>query len=406
MGRRLTGPAPGVVSSVAPEPTVERVPPEHWELIGDWDEVVAASARPSVFLTRDWAVSWWRSFGDGLEPWLVRVAEPGGGTIGVVPLYLERVRGGRRLGLVGDRSAGSEYLGMVARPGSEAEVGREALDHLAVEGGWDLAELVGLVDGDPAGAALELELRGRASRARVERHPCSAISLPADFDTYLAGLNSKFRQTYRQRANKLHRACAVRFFRTEAEDELEGHLEKLFRMHQARWTVEGYSGSFADPRMRRFYREVSPRLLAAGRLRFWHLEADGAIRASQFGFVYDGVLHSLQEGYDTEFRPPGVGGLGVVLRGHVIRSAIEEGLRAYDFLGGAEDFKTRWGTSAHHVRVVRAAARGPRGLAAWLAVVGAEDARALVRERAPRPLLAAVRAVRNRGRGAGPAVPE
>ena len=33
---------------------MEFVGPDAWDRIGDWDEVVAESAAPSVFLTRDW----------------------------------------------------------------------------------------------------------------------------------------------------------------------------------------------------------------------------------------------------------------------------------------------------------------------------------------------------------------
>lgn len=385
-----------------PKLTVERVAPDRWNDIHDWDDAVAGSTRPSVFLTRDWTTCWWRSFGHGRQSWLLRVVGPGGSTVGLAPLYLERTRGGIplpvwRLGLIGDRQVGSEYLGLVARAGLEDDAaGTVTRELVAQDVAWDVADLVGLPDGDPAGAALERGLRSAAARTRVERTPCSVIQLPDDFDAYLAGLGSKFRQSYRQRANRLHRSCDVRFYRTSSEEELRGHLETLFRLHQARWAAAGYVGSFADPRTRRFYLDTSRRLLRAGRLRFWHLEVDGVVRASQYGFVYNRVLHSLQEAYDTTFRLRGVGGLGVVLRGHVLRCSIEEGIDAYDFLAGVEDFKTRWGTSVRHVRTVRMAAPGPRGRLAWAATLQAEDMRAALRKLAPEALVHAVRAARLR----------
>ena len=49
---------------------------------------------------------------------------------------------------------------------------------------------------------------------------------------------------------------------------------------------------------------------------------DGVIRASQYGYVYDGVEHSLQEGYDIDFKAPGVGSLGVVLRAHALPGVV------------------------------------------------------------------------------------
>jgi CelD/BcsL family acetyltransferase involved in cellulose biosynthesis len=389
--------------------TVARVPPERWQRLEDWDAVLASSARPSVFLTRDWVTSWWAAFGQGAEPWLLQVAGTTGEPLGLAPLYLGRAPGTarlpiRRLGIMGDHRVGSEYLGLIARAGHERAVGQAVADQLAAEGvRWDVADLSGLVEGDPAASALEAPLRTRAGRSRAQRHACSAVALPDSFEAYLAGVGSKFRQTYRQRANKLHRTCTVRYLLTASEADLRTHLEALFRMHQAHWTALGLPGSFSDRRMRQFYLEVSRRLLESGRLRFWQLEVDGVIRASQFGFAYDGVLHSLQESYDTGFRPPGIGGLGVVLRAHAIKAAIEEGLRSYDFLGGAEDFKRRWGTSIHHVRNVRLAAPGPRGTLAWMATVGAHDARSRLRSRAPDGLVKTVRALRARRYGRRPA---
>jgi CelD/BcsL family acetyltransferase involved in cellulose biosynthesis len=375
---------------------VERVAPEAWERIDDWEELIAESAAPSIFLTRDWITAWWSHFGAGSNPCLLRVTTDNGRTLGIAPVYVERLRGRvRRLGLLGDRMVGSEYLGLAAREGSEAEVAHAAADWLAAEQpSWDLADLNGLREGDPAAREFEFALRAGAARVDDQTHPCSAVALPDDFEEYLAGLGSKFRQTYRQRTNKLLRACEVRFLRTESEAELPIHLEAMFRLHQARWTRAGRPGSFADPRKRSFYYDVSRRLLRSGRLRLWHLEADGAIRASQFAFAYDGVLYSLQEAYDDQFRVPGVGGLGVVLRGRVLRAAIEEGLRTYDFLGGVEDHKLRWGASTHNIRRVRLGRRGARGSAAWLATVGAGSLRGWVKSALPEPVLDALEGAR------------
>ena len=70
--------------------TVARVPPERWQRLEDWDAVLAGSARPTVFLTRDWVTSWWAVYGYGAEPWLLRVAGPTGEPLGLAPLYLGR----------------------------------------------------------------------------------------------------------------------------------------------------------------------------------------------------------------------------------------------------------------------------------------------------------------------------
>jgi len=418
MAQVLAGPtlvveseSPEIEGRGAPDPlavlTAERVPPAHWGSIDDWDDAVAAAARPSVFLTRDWVTAWWAAFGSGLEPMLIRVTDPGGRTVGLAPLYLERPKlvvrlPLRRLGIIGDRVVGSEYLGLVARAGQEAAVAKAVAARLAREVRWDVAELTGLVAGDPAGDALEAALLGKGERRRVTPHACAMIQLPADYETYLATLRPTFRRASRQRANRLRRRFpSTQTYLTDEERLLEPHLARLWEMHQVHWNAAGYSGAFADGRMRSFYLDVSRRLLAAGSLRFWQLQIDGVIRASQYGFVHHGVLHALQSAYDTTFRAPGVDGPGVTLRFDALRHAIEtDHLRGYDFLGGVEDFKTRWGTSTHDTRTVYITARGTRGRLAWLATAGTRDLFSRVVSIAPRGLVKALRVARARRRGA------
>ena len=157
-------------------------------------------------------------------------------------------------------------------------------------------------------------------------------------------------------------------------------------------------GAFADPRMREFYRRSAASLLASNRLWFWHLEVDGVIRACQYAFAYDGTLHSLQEGYDVDFTLPGIGGLGVILRGQVLRHAIEAGLTTYDFLGGDEEHKLRWGAIRHAVRRLRLIRRGIGGRAAWLATGGTERARARLKGFVPDAALEQLRILRDERR--------
>lgn len=356
-------------------------------LLAGWSELLSAASEPSIFLSPEWVNPWWRHYGAGREPRLVVAWNGHGRLAGLAPIYLHRLRlagfpGPLVASLMTDQGVGSEYLGFLARPGEE----RPALEALAgrLQGEWALADFRGIREGGAA-ARLIPELLARAAPARlhVERHPCSRIPLPADYEAYLASLPQKFRSTVRYRTNKLVKNFSVRFFRTDREEDLDGHLKRFFDLHQNRWTAEGHPGSFYDPEKRAFYREVAAGFLQRGWLRFYHLEVDGVIRASQFGFAHGGVLHSLQEAFDRSFRPPGVGGIGVVLRGMAIRESIAEGLLAYDFLGGTEEFKTRWGTATHYVQRIRIGAPGAAGALAFSLTAGRRRAKDWGRSHAP-----------------------
>jgi CelD/BcsL family acetyltransferase involved in cellulose biosynthesis len=188
----------------------------------------------------------------------------------------------------------------------------------------------------------------------------------------------------------------VNLLRTTRKEEIEPHLERFFAMHQARWLAKGSPGSFASPQKRAFYRDISVELLQRGWLRFYHLEVDGVIRASQFCFTFGSVLYSLQDAFDHDFHPNTIGALGVILRAMVIRECIGERLNGYDFLGGVEKFKTRWNTITHYVQRVRIGAPGSEGAAAFLLAVGVLKTKDWARERVPRWLLNTLRRVSNR----------
>jgi CelD/BcsL family acetyltransferase involved in cellulose biosynthesis len=368
---------------------IERVTPDRWRepLLSEWSRLLEEASEPSVFLCHEWIAAWQQHFAPGREAFLVTGRDDSGTLVGLAPFQRRRLGpsllgGPRVLCLLADEGVGSEYLGVLARRGTEADF--TAALAREMEGEWALADLKGLRVGLPGTDLLIRALGSRAAdRIHLERHPCSAIQLPGDYEAYLASLPTKFRTTVRYRTNKLVKNFQVRLIRTSREEELDSHLERFFEMHQGRWVAEGHSGSFYHPGKRAFYQEVSSALLRRGWLRFYHLEVDGVIRAAQFGFVFGGVLHSLQEAFDDRFRPQGVGGVGVVLRGMAIRESIAEGLVSYDFLGGDEEFKTRWGTDTHHVVRARIGAPGPEGGLAYVCTAEVRDAKLWVREHLP-----------------------
>ena len=369
--------------------TLEEIAPPNWgaRLGAAWDRLLTEAADPTIFLSFPWIEAWWRHFGGGSRPRLVTVWDDGGNLQGLAPLYARQLRlaglpGPRVLRLMGDEGVGSEYLGFLLRRDVQEDVLRRLAEHLRED--WSLLDFHGLRE-DSAAAQIIPEVLSWPVHGRVhwERHPCSLIRLPGDYQAYLASLPQKFRSTVRYRTNKLVKNFQVRMLRTQQEEEVAPHLDRFFFLHQARWIAEGHPGSFYSAPKRAFYDEVSREFLRRGWLRFYHLEVDGVIRASQFGFAFNGVLHSLQEAFDRDFHPPGVGGVGVVLRGMAIEDCIAEGLRGYDFLGGIEEFKIRWGTVTHYVNRVRIGAPGPSGAMAFHATAGVRRLKDWARERSP-----------------------
>jgi CelD/BcsL family acetyltransferase involved in cellulose biosynthesis len=337
---------------------LEIISPPSWpaRLLPAWSNLLEQTATASIFLSPEWIGAWWRAYGEGHEPRLWAVWNEQGALVALAPFYIVKMRVGGLVDLpvirfMGDEGGGAEYLGLLAESGREEEV----LQSLAGAMGSQcaLVDIRGLPEGDALTRLIPKMFGERAPwPIHEERHACSRVLLPDDYEAYLRSLRSKFRSSLRYQTNRLVKNHNARLLRTSAEEDLDAHLDRFFAMHQERWVTRGDTGSFHDPRKLAFYREIAAAFLRRGWLRFYHLEVDKVIRASQFGFAYRGTLYSLQEAIDHSFHPPGVDGFGVVLRGMAIRESITEGLGAYDFLGGVEEFKTRWGTIPHYIHRV------------------------------------------------------
>jgi CelD/BcsL family acetyltransferase involved in cellulose biosynthesis len=122
--------------------------------------------------------------------------------------------------------------------------------------------------------------------------------------------------------------------------ELPASLATLFGLHQKRWELKGGPGAFASVERCELYYNMAPSLMARGWLEFWILRLDGKPAAVQYGLRYGNAVYSLQEGFDPVYSSERV---GYVLRAHVLKTLISQGVRQYDFLGGEEASKVRWG---------------------------------------------------------------
>jgi CelD/BcsL family acetyltransferase involved in cellulose biosynthesis len=80
--------------------------------------------------------------------------------------------------------------------------------------------------------------------------------------------------------------------------------------------------------------------LRRGWLEFWLLELDGEIVGAQFCFRYNDTVSLLQEGFHPKYAAEKI---GYALRAHVLEEMIRSGAQRYDFLGGDDPYKAKFG---------------------------------------------------------------
>jgi CelD/BcsL family acetyltransferase involved in cellulose biosynthesis len=335
-------------------------------LLPAWEDLLSEFPSATVFCTWEWLGSWWRAFGDGQELRILAFFDPAQRLIALAPLASSTRRVvGLSLGvlrLIGD-GEDSDNLDLPARRGYEEAFARGLLDWLEEQAHtWDICELNTLPADSAVGGCLRKELKRRGWNTLSGERARSVVCLPDSWESYLSQLSGEDRHNLVRYLRRLEKRYQVRFYKCTQEEELPAALDALFRLHQERWNARGETGTFGSEARRRFYNEISRLLLQRGQLEFWLLELDGKLMAAQFALRYRDAVFQLQEGFDPKHASDRI---GYLLRGHVLKQLIADGVRRYDFLAGKTVHKSRWGSQIGtymHIRFAR-----PNGLGALYA---------------------------------------
>lgn len=388
-------------------------------LRSSWSELLERSSVSDASLDPAWMLSWWDVFGGDEARELRSLAlYDGPRLVGLAPLLARRHTYGRavpfrRLELLasGERQSEetcSDYLGIVAERGREADVVASFVDALTGDGlgPWDELILSSMDGNGPLPELLERELRARGAVVTRETWSSSPyITLPRTWDEYLGALKPTKRAQLRKslRAFESWAGGEPEIVRVRSQRELPEGKRILMALHRERW---GGDGVFGSPRFCAFHDRLMEELLPMGALDLGWMNVRGEPVAAFYNFRWNGKVSFYQSGRKLDL--PDAIRVGVTMHGYLIRSAIEEGLREYDFLAGASQYKMALALATRPLVRLRAArpslrerardageraARGARRIRDW--------ARDDVSPRAP----ARIRPVLDRLLGASPIEP-
>lgn len=326
-----------------------------------WDALNAAGAFPSLFMTWEWQFNWWRTFGG--KPFIILIRE-GNEDVAILPFIAEEKYLFTQLNPIG--SPHSDYLGFLIRKGEEKRTGRYFFKSFLPEN-----PRIGVVvfdsvnerspltqwfdDAGPAfpaegavhsrrsafpGLGLNFFRRGSGFRkVFMSKSVCPYLPLPGSFDACMANLTRKTRYFIGRKARRIEKDFAVNVGVVQSRGELGERMEQFFEQHQAIWTARGRPGAFHDDAFRNFHRKQSKRLFDSGHLKLFYMDLDGKPVASYYLFQYNRDLLFYLSGFDPAFARYSP---GAVLLGRIIRDAIENNCREFDFMRGSTPYKFKW----------------------------------------------------------------
>ncbi|MFO7951532.1 MAG: GNAT family N-acetyltransferase [Bacillota bacterium] len=291
---------------------------------------------PFIFTLPSWLQAWWESFGKEWEPCLHSVWR-GERLVGLAPLMRKK----EVARLIGSADV-CDYLDFVTVPGEEEDFFQVLLPALK-EGGLKRLELEsqhpgacifnGLLAADPGSNFLR--------KLHFSREDLTfELPLPGDWEEYLAHLSKKQRHEVRRKLRRLaSESDSYRYRVIEEQEAVKDFLPRFLAL----FGKNHEKANFLTAEREHFFRRVITAAADGGLARFGLLEIDREIAAAVLYFVYRGKVYLYNSGYAPAYRHLSAGLLSKVL---CLKESIESGSAVFDFLKGAEVYKSRLGAKA------------------------------------------------------------
>jgi CelD/BcsL family acetyltransferase involved in cellulose biosynthesis len=317
----------------------------------EWRQLLQRDPDRHIFMTPEWNRVWWEEFSAGKDLLLLTMGR-GDEIAAIVPLYRKPESGGHVLRFLGGIDL-TDYLGPICSSADRDAVAETLASWLGdSDVHWDEFDAHSMPV--PSGFADSLvdHVDRRGLEFRLEQEETSAIlPLPTDWTSYLSGLGSKGRHELKRKQRRLRREHPDARVRCATEETLDQDLKYFIEMHRG---AEGHKGHFMRPDIATFFERMAREFMPLGWLRLHLLEVEERPIASTFAFEYDRTFYLYNSAYEPE-----VGRLspGFVLVSELVATAIQRGLRFFDFLRGPERYKYQLGAQPvplNNVRVWRA----------------------------------------------------
>jgi CelD/BcsL family acetyltransferase involved in cellulose biosynthesis len=345
-------------------------------LRGEWNDLLRTVQEPSLFLTHEWLGVYWRRFGGKRKLMILTVRDAAHHLIGAAPLCVNErsfvsIPVFKKAELIG--APFSDILGILIKPGEEERVVQAFLGALRSKG-IDLLDLQEIPEGSPVRTAMAA-LQGKSGFQMTEEEMgvLPYLSTTVGWEDYLASLGKSTQRNFKYYTNRLAKKFQLEFAAHSGADSIEKELGGFFDLYEKRF--KAYP-TLVDPSHRQFREEIAALFAKNGWMVLFTMKLDGALAAAEWCFSWEGKLLSYNACYDPDWSKEGIAN---VFQGGIIRYAIENGFREYDFLRGEEGYKGHWTASKRtHCRLkfkrpslklsllerARQIRRGPRNLIA------------------------------------------
>ncbi len=284
-----------------------------------------------VFTLPAWLKVWWQSFGPGAELH-IRSVRRGDSIIGIAPLQIRQ----DAASIIGNVDV-CDYQDFVIVPGQEKDFFNAVLDDLLNKGIHDLHLETIRPDSNVVTHLMPLAQERGYDVNYYRTDVSSDIDLPKTWDEYLAELDGKQRHEVKRKMRNLQDIGDTSFRCISEKSEIPGALDSFLKLFPE---SRGDKAQFMTESMQAYFRSLTLTLAEMGVVCFGSLEHNSQPLAMVMYFDYNDSIYLYNSAYDPKYKSMSV---GIISKAYCIKESIEHGKKKFDFLKGAERYKSYLG---------------------------------------------------------------
>ncbi|MCW4016286.1 MAG: GNAT family N-acetyltransferase [Candidatus Bathyarchaeota archaeon] len=308
-----------------------------------WDTVLESNLfGNNVFLTWAWLSTWWKHFGSNRRLLLLTV-EDEDKVCAIAPLMLSKYKmpglgSVKKVEFVGTRH--SDYNNFIIAEQKEKCL-NIIMDYLVnVVADWDWIELKEIPESKNYSGNLFSNVPFNLDVQERVYNVCPYITLPDSFESFMKGLSCNMRQDLNKKLRRIKQNHKIDFKKfDEVGLSVNEAINVFMEIHQKKWNSEGLSGAFHDGAFRDFHVDVAERFNDKNWLSLYFLMANDEPIAGHYSFDYAEKTYYYLSGFLPEYSVYSAGSLTIML---ILKRCIENGIKEYDLMRGAEAYKKRW----------------------------------------------------------------
>lgn len=333
-----------------------------------WGQLLNANADRNLFLSHEWANTWWQFFGADARMWLLTVKD-GPNLVGIAPMQVRRETYDRLpVRMLGFWSNKHTSRADFIIPDRKREIILALAEYWQAHAGeWDVLRLTDVSERSGTLPLVDeaLKIAGLHSFGINQSKVLMHLPVSNTWENYLEQQPRKFRKDQRQCTHRLENAGTAESLIETAPERLDQAMSALFKLHDANAENMHKNETCMHSVDQKFQTTLAKNLCEQGHGYCNHfIRLNGEICASLHTAIHNGVCYGFLTYYDQRYASIAP---GRYLMANLLQWCFAEtGIHTMDF-NGSSRFISDWASISEPLAYISACNNKPYSrIIAWL----------------------------------------